>query len=128
MALKVTSGAWVTAAKENQQQRDSHREEFFAQAGIKPAASLREVYLPLARRLALLQTQIGEAKADRIGDPTMVEAAGLAEQALLAVGLGTPSLPTAAELQPQGILALSPEVLKRFFLTDQETALERSLF
>lgn len=128
MALKVTSGAWQAASEENKEQRNTLREQFFSQAGIKPAKSMREVHFPLASRLNKLAPQLDITKNNRLSDDGLKECAELAEAMITLSGLGIPSLTPRPESQTLGLLALSPEVLKRFFITDQETAFERSLF
>ena len=129
MALKLTSWAWRSASGENRSQRDALRRQFFADAGITPAKSLREVYRTRGSRPASIAAQMATVKDNRLGDADLAAAAAAAESAMAAVGLGIPSLPVGrAERQPLGRMGLAPEVLKKFFLTDQETALERSIF
>ncbi len=127
MALKVTSPAWSTAGEENRLQRDEARDAFFAQAGVKPAKSLRNIFLDPSARAAQFKKTLKEAQKNRIGESSLDDITSIALEALAFTGLGTPSLVGLLHTQPFGILALSPEVLKAFFVSDHETALEISL-
>ena len=128
MALKVTSGAWVSASQENKVQRDGARKAFFADAGVQPQRTLRDLHIPLASRLGKVHEQIGHVDSNRIGDAGLTECAELAKAMLALGGLGIASVPMGVEHRTFGLAGLSPEVLKRFFVTDQETSLEKSLF
>ncbi len=127
MALKVTSSAWSVAGEENRVQRNQARDAFFAQAGINPAKSLRNIFLEPAARVAQFEKALKEAQNNRIGESSLDEITSVAMAALALTGLGTASLSGLQQTQPLGILALSPEVLKAFFVADHDTALETSL-
>ncbi|NVK13222.1 MAG: hypothetical protein HWE35_03485 [Rhodobacteraceae bacterium] len=128
MALKVTSGAWSDAAKENQQQRDALRRAFFSQAGVPVAASLRQVFLSPASRITNAASLAQHVLSPRIEDANLPAAATAALQAAEAVGLAVPALPQHFDIRPHSIAAHSPEVLRSFFTEDQETGLEMAMF
>lgn len=128
MALKITSGGWIAAQIENREQRNAERSKAFAATGLARAASLRDVHVPLPARAARIEALFAPASGNRIGDEGLREASVLAASALAQVGLGRPASTVPFEHQTWGILALSPEVLKAFFLSDHDTPLERSMF
>jgi len=127
MALKVTSHAWSAAGEENRVQRNQARNAFFAQAGVKPAKSLRNIFSEPEKRKKQFEKVLQEAQKNKIGESSLDDIASIATAALALTGLGTPSLSGLVNTQPLGILALSPEVLKAFFSADHDTALETSL-
>lgn len=127
MALKITSGEWIAAQVENREQRNAKRSETFAATSLKPAASMRDVHVPPPVRVTRVEALFDPAAGNRIGDEGLKEASALAASALAQVGLGRVSADL-LEHQTWGILALSPEVLKAFFLSDHDTPLERSMF
>lgn len=128
MALKITSGGWLSASDENRAQRDALRQAFFAQAGVAPAKSLREVNIGQAERASNVLPLGVTPNANRIGDANLDHISAVAQAALIAAGLGVPSLPQRPETSSLGIVALAPEVLQRFFVTDHHSAFDRSLF
>lgn len=128
MALKVTSGAWSDAAKENQQQRDALRRAFFAQAGVPVAGSLRDVFLSPANRITNVVSLARHVLSPRIDDANLTAAAKASLQAAEAIGLAVPVLPQHFDSRPHSIAAHSPEVLRSFFSEDQETGLEMAMF
>lgn len=128
MALKITSGGWTSASDENRAQRDGLRHTFFAEAGIKPAKSLREVNIGPEARTAHTLALVAAAATNRIGDANLDHIATVAQAALIAAGLGVPSLSRPSEGSSFGIAALTPVVLQRFFKTDHHSAFDRSLF
>lgn len=128
MGLKLTSSAWVSANEENRVQRNDARDAFFVQTRAKRVSSIRDIHIPLADRLNKIEAQYGKAMENRIEDPSLAELAALSKAALILSGLAVPSVPLGPERPTFGLQALSPEILQRFFKTDQETALWRSLF
>lgn len=128
MALKITSGGWTSASDENRAQRDALRQAFFAEAGIAPVKSLREVNIGPEARTTQALALVAAAENNRIGDANLDHIATIAQASLLAAGLGIPSLLRSSESSSLGIVALAPEVLQRFFKTDHRSAFDRSLF
>ena len=128
MALKTTSGAWTAAWEENRMQRNAAREAFFTAAGFKPATSLRDIQLSPATRITRLLNLAQIAASPRIEGAGLAEIAQQAALQMALVGLAVPNVALHVELRPLGLSAFAPENLKSFFETDQETALERSLF
>ena len=51
MALKITSGAWIAANRENREIRNSKRQQTFDEAGVQPAPSMRDIHVPAKVRL-----------------------------------------------------------------------------
>ena len=125
MAVKITSGEWIGAAGQNRRQRDELRSAFFARAGIQPAPTLRDVHVPAMDRPKEIEKLLDAASGDRIGDAELVAITRRMWEALRAHGLN--AVNDGAEHRSWGIIALSPEVLKAFFLADHDTILERSM-
>lgn len=128
MALKVNSGAWTSAQVENQSQRDALRDAFFSQAGVTRQSSLRDVFVSPAARITKTMELLNAAQSPRIDDENLAPIAARAALELAAIGLSIPVLPNIMETKPLGLTALAPEVLKSFFETDAETALDKALF
>lgn len=127
MALKVTSQAWVIAGEENRAQRNTARAAFFAQAGVKPAKSMRHIFSKPDARAAQFKKAMQAAQKNKVGEKSLDDITLVANAALTLAGLGIPSLSGLIHSQPLGILAVSPEVLKMFFATEHDTALELSI-
>lgn len=127
MALNPTSAKWKTASSENRDQRNVLRDAFFAQSGIKPATSLRNIFLDHKARKSQFEKALTMASENRIGDSHLTAINDAANIAYQITGLGVPSLMGNFDTRPLGILAMSPEVLKAFFEVDHDTALERSM-
>ena len=128
MALKITSGGWLSASDENRAQRDALRQAFFAQAGIAPARSLRDVNIGPERRTGQAMALVASAATNRIGDANLDAITAITQAEMLATGLGMHPLVRRPESSSLGIVALAPEVLQRFFVTDHHSAFDRSLF
>ena len=127
MALKVTSQAWSIAGEENRAQRDTARTAFFAQAGVKPAKSMRHIFSKPEARAKQFKKAMEAAQENRVGEKSLDDITLAASAALDLTGLGVPSLSGLVHTRPLGILALSPEVLKVFFSSEHDTSLELSI-
>jgi hypothetical protein len=127
MALKITSGAWIAANRENREQRNSKRQQTFDEAGVKPASSLREVHVPAKARLGRTVALFPDAAGSRIKDDNLAAITERMNAAISAIGLSAPPVMRDVERQTLGILGYSPEVLKAFFDADHDTSLERSM-
>ncbi len=127
MALKIIGDAWISANDENRGQRDAMRKQFFAQAGVTPASSLREVFIPGHVRLQHTLALFEDASAERIDGTESLEAV-IAQMKLeiASLGLAAPDVMQMAQLQSSGLLGLSPEAFKAFFDVDLETTFGRS--
>jgi hypothetical protein len=127
MALKITSGAWIAANRENRSQRNAKRQQLFDEAGIQPALSMRDVHVPAKARLEKTMALFADAAGSRIKDVNLASAADLMKAAIHTIGLSAPPVMRDVERQTLGILGFSPEVLKAFFEADHDTSLERSM-
>lgn len=126
MALKITSGQWISAGRENRNQRNTKREQFFREAGVTPASSLRDIHVSGATRLSKVIALFGHASGDRIDDPNLKAIAGLMAAEIGQLGLSAPSVTPLQELKSLGVIGFSPDVLKAFFSADHITTLEWS--
>lgn len=128
MALKPTSGSWNSAQDENRGQRDALREAFFAQAGVKVTASMRDVHLRPATRIRKLGEVMQVTLSPRIDDKHLAKITGIAQTHMVATGLCVPALGLMPESRSKSIKAFAPEVLRSFFTGEKDTTLDRSLF
>ena len=128
MALKMTSGSWNSAADQNRSQRDSLRQEFFAQTGVQPANSLRQIFLSPAQRISRIVELSQHCASPRVDAPSLSQITNAAMQAMALSGLSVPSVPGFSETRPLARSAVAPEVLRSFFLDQDETSLDQSLF
>ncbi|MQQ10283.1 hypothetical protein GFB49_17585 [Epibacterium sp. SM1979] len=128
MALKIASGSWDNAADQSRSQRDSLRQAFFAQAGIEPANSLRQIFLSPTKRISRIAEISNHSVSPRIDDPSLTQITNEALKALAVTGLSVPALAGHSETQPLSRSAMAPEVLRSFFSDQDETSLDQSLF
>jgi hypothetical protein len=127
MALKMTSGPWIAANRENRVQRNAKRQQTFDEAGVKPAPSLRETHVPSKARLEQTLALFPDAAGSRIVDENLEKITARMNAAIGALGLSAPSVMRDTEFQTLGILGFSPEVMKAFFEADHDTSLELSM-
>lgn len=127
MALKIISGTWISANDENREIRNSKRDEMFQEAGIKPAASMREIHVPAQSRLSRTEALFPDAAGSRIKDDNLSKIVGHMQAALMRTGLSAPQIMPTVEQKSLGIVAYSPELLRLFFETDLLTSLEQSI-
>ena len=126
MTLKMTSGPWIAANRENRAQRNAKRQQMFEEAGVTPAPSMREIHVPGKARLERTMALFGDAGGSRIKDENLAAIAARMKAMIDETGLSTPAVMRDIERQTLGILGFSPEVLKAFFDADHDTSLEVS--
>lgn len=127
MALKIISGAWISANDENREIRNSKRDQTFQEAGIKPASSMRDVHIPAQSRRSRTEALFSDAAGSRIKDDNLSKVVGQMQAALMGTGLSAPQIMPMLEQKSLGIVAYSPELLRLFFETDVLTSLEESI-
>ncbi|MCR4266323.1 hypothetical protein [Nitratireductor sp. ZSWI3] len=127
MALKIISGAWISANRENLAQRNAKRRNLFDAAGVKPASSMRDIYVSGQSRLEKTMALFADAAGSRIEDPNLAAVMAIMVAELGISGLAAPAVMPLIERQSLGVIGLSPEVLQAFFNTDHLTSLERSI-
>jgi hypothetical protein len=123
--MKLLTGEWFAAEQENKALRDAKRKEFWSDVGITPAKNTSEIDIAPGARLGLLQSLVEKTLNGKEGDEDLKAVTKLAgaKAAQLAIGSFSHG---GASMAPD-MMKMAPRQLRKFLLTDEETAYEWSL-
>lgn len=121
--MKLLSGEWLAAERENKSTRDAKRAEFWIDMGVTPAKDASEVALEPARRASIMSSLVAKTLEGRENDPeleriTTLAAADVAQLALGSLGTGVARSPSFTKL--------TPKRLRNYFVTWERTSFEWS--
>jgi hypothetical protein len=123
--MKLLTGEWFAAEQENKALRDAKRKEFWSEVGIKPAKNTSEIDIAPGARLGLLQSLVDKTLSGREGDENLKAVTKLAGVHAVQLAIGSFSH-GGTSLAPD-MMRMAPRQLRKFLLTDEETAYEWSL-
>ena len=120
--MKLLTGEWMAAEQENKALRDRLRKQFWSEVGIQPAKNSSEIDLAPGSRLGLLQALVDQTLNGKEGDGNLKAVTALAGAA--AAGLAIGSFSHGGPSMAPDMMKMSPKQLRKFLLTDEETAYE----
>ena len=123
--MKLLTGEWMAAEQENKALRDAKRKEFWSDVGIMPAKNTSEVDIAPGARLGLLQALVEMTLNGKEGDENLKAVTALA--GVKAAGFAIGSFNHGGAGMAPDMVKMAPRQLRKFLLTDEETAYEWSL-
>ena len=120
--MKLLTGEWLAAEQENKALRDGLRKQFWSDVGVTPAKNTSEIDIAPGTRLGLLQSLVDQTLKGKEGDGNLKAITALA--GAKAAGLAIGSFGHGGPSMAPDMVKMAPKQLRKFLLTDEETAYE----
>lgn len=124
--MKVAKQEWLIAEQENKRIRDSLRQQFWTECGIKPARNTSEIDIPAAARVETFWAIFEKTQNGKEADAELRNITTLAGQQIAELLIG--SFANGANSFAPDMDKIAPKILRAFFLGDSKTSYEWSAF
>ena len=124
--MKLLTGEWLAAERENKALRDAKRKEFWAAVGVKPAKATSEIDLPPEARLTTMRTLADLVSNGKENDAELRRITTVAVEAMSAMSLGAFAHHSVGRA-PDMAAAMPLRWAQRHFLINLESSPEYAL-